>query len=145
MIPLDILNSLEQVQFLTPTLGAVIAGVLALLLLIVSGFASGSEIAIFSLSPNDVSELEEGKSDADRKVIELREDSERTLATILITNNLVNVTIIMLCNYFFAHVIDFGRAYWLQFLCITILLTFLLLLFGEIMTKMYSAHKPVDF
>ena len=145
MIPLDILNSLEQVQLLTPSVGAVIAGVLALLLLIVSGFASGSEIAIFSLSPNDVSELEEGKSDADRKVIELREDSERTLATILITNNLVNVTIIMLCNYFFAHVIDFGRAYWLQFLCITILLTFLLLLFGEIMPKVYSAHKPVDF
>ena len=145
MIPLDILNSLDQVQLLTPSVEAIIAGVLALLLLVVSGFASGSEIAIFSLSPNDVSELEEGKIDTDRKIIELREDSERTLATILITNNLVNVTIIMLCNYFFAHVIDFGRAYWLQFLCITILLTFLLLLFGEIMPKVYSAHKPVDF
>ena len=145
MIPLDILNSLDQVQLLTPSVEAIIAGLLALLLLVVSGFASGSEIAIFSLSPNDVSELEEGKIDTDRKIIELREDSERTLATILITNNLVNVTIIMLCNYFFAHVIDFGRAYWLQFLCITILLTFLLLLFGEIMPKVYSAHKPVDF
>ncbi len=145
MIPLDILNSLDQVQLLTPSVEAIIAGLLALLLLVVSGFASGSEIAIFSLSPNDVSELEEGKNDTDRKIIELREDSERTLATILITNNLVNVTIIMLCNYFFAHVIDFGRAYWLQFLCITILLTFLLLLFGEIMPKVYSAHKPVDF
>ena len=145
MIPLDILNSLDQVHLLTPSVEAIIAGVLALLLLVVSGFASGSEIAIFSLSPNDVSELEEGKIDTDRKIIELREDSERTLATILITNNLVNVTIIMLCNYFFAHVIDFGRAYWLQFLCITILLTFLLLLFGEIMPKVYSAHKPVDF
>ena len=145
MIPLDILNSLDQVQLLTPSVEAIIAGVLALLLLVVSGFASGPEIAIFSLSPNDVSELEEGKIDTDRKIIELREDSERTLATILITNNLVNVTIIMLCNYFFAHVVDFGRAYWLQFLCITILLTFLLLLFGEIMPKVYSAHKPVDF
>ena len=145
MIPLDILNSLDQVHLLTPSVEAIIAGVLALLLLVVSGFASGSEIAIFSLSPNDVSELEEGKIDTDRKIIELREDSERTLATILITNNLVNVTIIMLCNYFFAHVVDFGRAYWLQFLCITILLTFLLLLFGEIMPKVYSAHKPVDF
>ena len=145
MIPLDILNSLDQVQLLTPSVEAIIAGVLALLLLVVSGFASGSEIAIFSLSPNDVSELEEGKIDTDRKIIELREDSERTLATILITNNLVNVTIIMLCNYFFAHVVDFGRAYWLQFLCITILLTFLLLLFGEIMPKVYSAQKPVDF
>ncbi|MGM9732842.1 MAG: gliding motility-associated protein GldE [Prevotella sp.] len=132
-------------QFLVPTAGAIVSAVLAVLLLIVSGFASGSEIAIFSLTPNDVSELEEGKTDADRKVISLREDSERTLATILITNNLVNVTIIMLCNYFFAHVVDFGRAYWLQFICLTVLLTFLLLLFGEIMPKVYSAHKPVDF
>ena len=132
-------------QFLVPSAGAVVSAVLAMLLLIVSGFASGSEIAIFSLTPNDVSELQEGKTDADRKVISLREDSERTLATILITNNLVNVTIIMLCNYFFAHVVDFGRAYWLQFICLTVLLTFLLLLFGEIMPKVYSAHKPVDF
>lgn len=132
-------------QFLVPSAGAVVSAVLAMLLLIVSGFASGSEIAIFSLTPNDVSELQEGKTDADRKVISLREDSERTLATILIVNNLVNVTIIMLCNYFFAHVVDFGRAYWLQFVCLTVLLTFLLLLFGEIMPKVYSAHKPVEF
>ena len=145
MIPLDLFSSFDQVQFLVPTAGAIVSAVLAVLLLVVSGFASGSEIAIFSLTPNDVSELEEGKNDADRKVIRLREDSERTLATILITNNLVNVTIIMLCNYFFAHVIDFGRAYWLQFVCLTVLLTFLLLLFGEIMPKVYSAHKPVDF
>ena len=132
-------------QFLVPSAGAVVSAVLAMLLLIVSGFASGSEIAIFSLTPNDVSELQEGKTDADRKVISLREDSERTLATILIANNLVNVTIIMLCNYFFAHVVDFGQAYWLQFVCLTVLLTFLLLLFGEIMPKVYSAHKPVEF
>ena len=145
MIPLDLFSSFDQVQFLVPTAGAIVSAVLAVLLLIVSGFASGSEIAIFSLTPNDVSELEEGKTDADRKVISLREDSERTLATILITNNLVNVTIIMHCNYFFAHVVDFGRAYWLQFICLTVLLTFLLLLFGEIMPKVYSAHKPVDF
>ena len=145
MIPVDIFSSFDQVQFLVPSAGAVVSAVLAMLLLIVSGFASGSEIAIFSLTPNDVSELQEGKTDADRKVISLREDSERTLATILIVNNLVNVTIIMLCNYFFAHVVDFGQAYWLQFVCLTVLLTFLLLLFGEIMPKVYSAHKPVEF
>ncbi len=145
LIPLDILHSFEQVQFLEPSAGAIVAGVLAVLLLIVSGFASGSEIAIFSLSPNDVSELEEGDTTADRKVIQLREDSERTLATILITNNLVNVTIIMLCNYFFTNVVDFGNAVALRFLCLTVLLTFLLLLFGEIMPKVYSGQKPVEF
>ena len=130
---------------MTPTLGAVLAGVLACLLLFISGYASGSEIAFFSLSPSDLSELDEEKYEADAKIKLLRNDSERTLATILITNNLVNVTIIMLCNYFFAHVIDFGGAYWLQFLCITVLLTFMLLLFGEIMPKIYTAKNPLKF
>jgi len=76
----------------------------------------------------------------------LREDSERTLATILITNNFVNVTIIMLCNYVFGSLIHFGeKAYWLQFLLITVLLTFLLLLFGEIMPKVLSRQNPLKF
>ncbi len=76
----------------------------------------------------------------------LREDSERTLATILITNNFVNVTIIMLLNYVFAGIVEFGpKAYWLQFLIITVILTFLLLLFGEIMPKVYSRQDPLKF
>ena len=130
---------------MSPPLGAIIAGVLACALLLVSGFASGSEIAFFSLAPSDLSELDEERTPTDVKIKELREDSERTLATILITNNLVNVTIIMLLNYFFAHLVDFGGAYWLQFLCITVLLTFLLLLFGEIMPKVYTGQHPLNF
>ena len=135
----------SEVTLMTPTLGAALAGVLACLLLFISGYASGSEIAFFSLSPADLSELDEERHEADAKIKMLRDDSERTLATILITNNLVNVTIIMLCNYFFAHVIDFGGAYWFQFLCITVLLTFLLLLFGEIIPKIYTAKDPLNF
>ena len=135
----------NEVTWMSPSLGAIIAGVLACVLLLVSGFASGSEIAFFSLTPSDLSELDEERTPVDVKIKELREDSERTLATILITNNLVNVTIIMLLNYFFAHVVDFGGAYWLQFLCITVLLTFLLLLFGEIMPKIYTAKQPLRF
>lgn len=142
---MDIQHVLSEVQLMTPDYGAVIALVLAFALLFVSGFASGSEIAFFSLTPNDENELEEEKSASDGKIIALRNDSERTLATILITNNLVNVTIIMLLNYFFARVVDFGNAVWLQFLCITVLLTFLLLLFGEIIPKIYTRQQPLRF
>ena len=133
----------SDVCWLTPSAGAIFAGILACLLLVVSGFASGSEIAFFSLSPNDLNEVEESNEECDRRIMELRDDSERLLATILITNNLVNVTIIMLCNYFFAHVIDFGGAVWLQFLVITVLLTFLLLLFGEIIPKVYCGQHAL--
>lgn len=135
----------DGVTLMTPTIGAIIAGVLACLLLVVSGFASGSEIAFFSLSPSDLSELDEERTDTDIKIKQLREDSERTLATILITNNLANVTIIMLLNYFIAHVVDFGGSYWLQFLFVTVLLTFILLLFGEIMPKVYTGQHPLRF
>lgn len=136
---------LSEVTLLSPSWGAICAGVLACILLLVSGFASGAEIAFFSLSPSDLNELDDEKYEEDAKIRMLRDDSERTLATILITNNLVNVTIIMLLNYFFAHVVDFGAAYWLHFLCITILLTFLLLLFGEIMPKVYAGQHPLAF
>ena len=132
-----------EVQLLTPTFGAVFSGVLAFLLLFVSGCASGSEIAFFSLSPNDLNELDEERNTADAKIKYLLDNSERTLATILIMNNLVNVTIIMLSNYFIAHVIDFGHAYWLEFVVITVLLTFLLLLFGEIMPKVYCSQRAL--
>lgn len=139
-------ESLSDVYLQAPTIGALIAVFLAAILLLVSGFASGSEIAFFNLSPTELAELDESKTLRDNEIQMLRDDSERTLATILITNNFVNVTIIMLCNYVFAIVVHFGeRAYWLQFLCITVLLTFLLLLFGEIMPKVYSRQNSLVF
>ena len=134
----------SEVQFYAPTAGVIFAGILACILLIASGFASGSEIAFFSLSPNDLNELDAERNAADEKIEALRKDSERTLATILITNNLVNVTIIMLCNYCFAQTVDFGKAYWLEFVVITVLLTFLLLLFGEIMPKVYCGQHALS-
>ena len=117
---------------------------LAFFLILLSGFASASEIAFFSLSPADLEAMDPDKSPLDMLVQKLRDDSERTLATILITNNLVNVTIIMLCNYILINLLTFS-AEWLQFLCVTILLTFLLLLFGEIIPKVYGSTNPLAF
>ena len=122
----------------------VVAILFAVFLLLLSAFASASEIAFFSLSPADVDALDPDKRPSDQLIRQLREDSERTLATILITNNLVNVAIIMLCNYIFDSLFDF-KVEWLQFLCVTILLTFILLLFGEIVPKVYSRANPLAF
>ena len=135
----------DGVTVYPPSVGAVIAIVLAVLLLFASGFVSASEIAFFSLSPNDLSEIEEEEHPSDRRIMDLLKDTERLLATILISNNFVNVTIIMLCNFFFAEVVDFGHAVIVEFLVITVILTFLLLLFGEIMPKIYSAQHTLSF
>ena len=141
-----ITEAFNDVALSEPSSGVYIAAVLAAVLLGASAFASGSEIAFFSLSPSDVSELEDEKTDADKKIQTLRDDSERTLATILITNNFVNVMIIMLLNYVIDGFIHFGeKALWLQFLFTTVILTFLLLLFGEIMPKVYARQDPLKF
>ena len=139
-------DSLSDVYLIAPTTGVLICIALTLMLMAMSAFASGSEIAFFSLSPSDMAELNAQKTSSDSNILKLREDSERTLATILITNNFVNVTIIMLCNYIFGNIVHFGeKAYWLQFLSLTVMLTFLLLLFGEIMPKVYSRQDPLNF
>lgn len=141
---MDYLQEIFNEVHLNPIgFGEIFSAILACLLLVASGFASGSEIAFFSLSPTDLSELDEEKNKADGDIKRLRNDSERTLATILITNNLVNVTIIMLCNFFMASLVDFGAAKWLEFLVITIVLTFLLLLFGEIVPKVYCSQHAL--
>ena len=135
----------DSVTVTAPTVGAIVAISLAVLLLFASGFVSASEIAFFSLSPSDLNDIEDEKHSSDKYIKSLLNDSETLLATILISNNFVNVTIIMLCNYFFASVIDFGGAEILEFLLITVILTFLLLLFGEIMPKIYSAQHTLPF
>jgi len=143
---LSIEQALSDISFNPISLGVVIAILITIVLLGLSAFASASEIAYFSLSPSDLSELSEERTEQDKAINMLRDDSERTLATILITNNFVNVTIIMLCNYIFTSLVYFGeKAYWLQFLIVTVLLTFLLLLFGEIIPKVYSREEPLAF
>ncbi len=139
------IDALREVSFRQPSTGVIITAVITVILIMISAFASGSEIAFFSLSPKDIDDLNPEKNESDAMITKLREDSERTLATILITNNFVNVTIIMLCNYIFSSMINFGNSHWLQFICITILLTFILLLFGEIMPKVYCAQNPLRF
>ena len=137
-------NVFNGISVHSPTISAIIAIVLAGLLLLVSGFASASEIAFFSLSPSDLNAIDEKKHPSDEKIRKLLDDTERLLATILITNNFVNVSIIMLCNFFFMSVFEFHSPI-AEFLILTVILTFLLLLFGEIMPKIYSAQKTLAF
>lgn len=129
----------------TPSIGAIISIIVAGFMLYASAFISASEIAFFSLSPTDHNEIDGSNLVSDKRIRQLLVNSERLLATILISNNFVNVTIIMLCNYFFANFINFGNAKVLEFVTLTIILTFLLLLFGEIMPKIYSAQNTLKF
>jgi gliding motility-associated protein GldE len=115
--------------------GQIIAIVLAIGCLFLSGFVSGSEIAFFSLTPTQCEEIEDTpKGD---KILGLLRNPERLLATILIANNLVNVTIVVLFNYALGPIFA-GMSAVMSFILQTVILTFLILLFGEILPKLYA-------
>ena len=139
-------NFFPAIAINAPSLTAVIAVLLACVLLGVSAFVSGSEIALFSLDAADMEQIDEEKNLSDKRIVTMLSQPERLLATILIINDFVNVAIVMLLNYFFMQVLDFSATpEWVEFLLLTVVLSFLLLLFGEVMPKIYSKNYVLKF
>lgn len=118
----------------------IIALAIALMALFVSAFISGSEIACFSLTQSQLEDLED--SPKGRNIVKMMSQPEKLLATILITNNLVNVTIVVLCNFALGPIFSAMSPVW-SFILQTVLLTFLILLFGEILPKLYANNNQV--
>ena len=135
----------DQVTIQALTAGPVIALSLAILLLLVSGFVSASEVAFFSLTPGDINDIREENAPSDPLIQRLLDRSEYLLAAILIANNFVNVAVVMLCTYGINAIVNFSSAPMLGFILETIVLTFLLLLFGEIMPKIYAQKNSLRF
>ena len=117
---------------------------IAFLCLLISAFVSGSELAYFGLSSGEIDELEENEDEAASKGKFLLKDSEKLLATILIANNLVNITIVILLNFAINQIVSF-KSTALDFICQTVVLTFLLLLFGEIFPKLVAKNKSLKW
>lgn len=143
-LPAIILLTTKAIEFHDPTswVGWSSIVFIAFLCLIGSAFVSGSEIAYFSLSRQDLESLEESQSPASRRVLMMLQQSERLLATILIANNLVNITMVVLLSYAFTEVITVHNGA-LDFLLQTVLLTFLMLVFGEIFPKLLARSRTM--
>ncbi len=135
----QISGSAEWIGFNAPTVGSVIALLVACVALAVSAFVSGSETAFFSLSQTDIDDID--NDDKRTAVGQLLKEPEHLLATILITNNFVNVSIVLLLNFALTQILEISNAV-VDFIVQSVLLTFILLLFGEILPKLYSnGHK----
>lgn len=129
-----------------PDIPAIVSLLCASGLLIASAIISASEVAFFSLGPKDLQRVEDEELPQDVVIQRLLEKQERLMAAILIGNNLVNVAIIMLFSYFFNHVMPVAyNPAWLIFVTQSVILTFLLLLFGEILPKVYASHCALKF
>ena len=123
-------------------MGSIIAIIVAVLGLFLSAFNSGSEIAYFSLRDDDVDDIED--THRRERVKELLAIPEKLLATILVGNNLVNIMIAIVLNYAMNQIFDFKSSV-LDFIVQTVILTFLILLFGEVIPKLYATNFNVKF
>ena len=122
------------------TLSAIISLIISVLLLGFSGIISAAEVAFFSLDPQNMNELEESERKADHNILRLLQTPQRLLATILIANNFVNVAVILLLTHFTTTILNFDSAPVLGFIFQTIIITFAILLFAEIVPKVYATQ-----
>jgi putative hemolysin len=114
-----------------------------ILLLIISALISAGEVAFFSLKPAELKKLEDNKSKNARRAIHCLENPEKLLATILISCNLVNITIVILSTYITSSLVDFSHAQYIGFLFQVVIVTFLILLLGEIMPKVFASENSL--
>ena len=143
----DALSAFILLNFTSTDLASsagLIAGLITILvLLLCSAAASASETAFFSLSPSQLNEIRSSKTAVNKRIVHLLENSKLLLATILITNNLVNVGIVIISTFLVNHYLDFSSNPLLGFLFQIVAITAILLLFGEIIPKVVATRKPV--
>lgn len=142
---MTLLTTLSAIMTFNPfDVGLIANIVVILLLLLCSAMASGSETALFSLSPSQLDRIRRHKTPVNTAILRLLSNQDLLLATVLIFNNLVNIFIISLCNNLIDDLVVFNHTGW-EFAIKTIAVTFVLLLFGEIMPKVYASYNPVGF
>tara|TARA_B110000977_G_C11058593_1_gene485058 strand:+ start:793 stop:2124 length:1332 start_codon:yes stop_codon:yes gene_type:complete len=133
-------------SFLNPIETSTIISLLVLFgLLATSALISGTEVAFFALNPLDIDELEKKKNRKTELINSFLEKPKQLLATILIANNFVNVGIIILSTYISTSLFNFNGIEWLEFMMQVVVITFFLLLFGEVLPKVYANNNASSF
>ena len=118
---------------------------LIIVLLICSALISGSEVAFFSLSKTDLKKISSSNARSLKLIALLRANPRRLLATLLVSNNFINISIVLLLASF-GQLFDFNSLpNWLNFVLEVGFITALILLFGEILPKVYANRKPISF
>jgi putative hemolysin len=115
------------------------------LLLFASAMVSGSEVAFFSIQPRDLDTLKDADKGGYDALTNLLEGPKTLLATILIWNNFINVGIVILSSYLSESFFDFGDSPNLKIAVEVIAITFLILLFGEVLPKVYATKNAINF
>lgn len=136
---------MDGIVFLPFSIYALLWAVFLIVLLILSALVSGSETAFFSLSPTHLSALDTSGTRRSHTVLRLLDQSEKLLSSILIANNLVNIAAVLVANNLIDATLYFAGMPTLEFIFKTVLLTFFLLLFGEMLPKIAATFNPLIF
>jgi len=122
----------------------IISGLIILLILLfVSGLMSASEVAYFSFRPEDIERFKSNKNKQSKSALKLYTKPERLLSTILVANNTVNIAIVLLAAFISSKMFDFSSEPVIGFIVNVIVITFLLLFFGEVMPKVYASKNHI--
>jgi len=119
--------------------------IILFVLLTLSALISGAEVAFFSLSKADITKASESKSSMHKIVVKLLENPQKLLATILISNNFINILIVLIFAYIGDTLFSEITPVVLKFAIEVILVTFLILLFGEVLPKVYATRNSLKF
>ena len=139
----DILSVLAEQFFTGFPVEALISLVILVILIIFSALVSGSETAFFSLQPADIESLRSSAHKKDKLVLHLRNKPKKLLATILISNNFVNVAIVMVSTYMTSLMFNMELYPLVSFLLQVVVITSVILIFGEIIPKIFANKEPV--
>ncbi len=121
-------------------------GIIAIIILLAcSAFISGSEVALFSLSQKDVDEIQNKDFNKGTLIARLLEKPKKLLATILVANNFVNIAIVIIFSSFSDPIFNRIESYALLITLKVVVVTFFLLLFGEVLPKIYANRNNMDF
>ena len=133
-------SSIAGISIHHATASAIISLIVSVVLLGISAVISASEVAFFSLDPQTLDQLEESETKQDKNILRLLKTPQRLLATILIGINFLNVAIILLITHFTTTIFNFDNAPILGFIFQTIIITFTILLFTEVIPKVYATQ-----
>jgi gliding motility-associated protein GldE len=123
-----------------------IFGIIAIIMLLAcSAFISGSEVALFSLSQKDVNEIQNKDFNKGMLISRLLEKPKKLLATILVANNFVNIAVVIIFSSFSGRFFNEIESPALRFTFEVVLVTFFILLFGEVLPKIYANRNNMDF
>jgi putative hemolysin len=124
-------------------LGLIIEIIVILVLLAASALISGAEVAFFSLGPNERNQLNLKNTKSARRVLTLLVKPEDLLATLLVANNLVSMGIVILSTWVTASLLSFTGYPVLKFIIQVVVITFVILLFGEVLPKIYATRHSI--